>query len=172
MKSKTEWKDVKPDAFDQSIKIRRINHLSYSKCLSFPSNDLEFLSHHMHQKTQWGIELHSSLIFDLPLPTLQQSSRSITPRGITHCIPNKLKIKYHNSLAIGQCKRRWEVDSSLALHIQHQSITITLRLLRFSVVRMRSIAAVHTKNITQGGTLGFQILFQGTTSPYFGSRAL
>ena len=113
-------------AFDHSIKVSRINHLSSSKCLSFPSNDLEFLSHRMHQKTQWGIELHSSLIFDLPLPTLQQSSRSITPRGITHCIPNKLKIKYNNSLAIGQCKRRWEVDSPLALHIQHQSITITL----------------------------------------------
>ena len=108
MKSKTEWKDVKPDAFDQSIKIRRINHLSYSKCLSFPSNDLEFLSHYMQQKTQSGIELHSSLIIDLPLSTFQQSSRSITPRDITHCIPKKLNIKYHNSLAIGQCKRRWE----------------------------------------------------------------
>ena len=60
-----------------------------------------------------------------------------------------LKMKYQISLAVEQCNRRWEIDSPFSLHMQHQSSTITWRLLKLSMVRMWPKAAAHTKNATR-----------------------
>lgn len=64
------------------------------------------------------------------------------------------------------------MDSPLLLHIQHHSSTKNLLLLKLSIVRMRPMAAVHTKKATRGGTFSFQMLLQGTIKPFRGNKAL
>ena len=114
--SKIEEKEDEPEALDQSINVGIRNHLSSNTHLSLPSKALELRSHHSTQNIPWGIEFQRSWIFDFPLPSRQQAKSSNTPFGITHWIPTRLNIQFQRSVAMGQCKRRWSVDSPLALH--------------------------------------------------------
>ena len=121
-------------------------HFSSNTFRSIPSKHMEFLSHHIHQKMQWGIIFQISRIRELLQAPHQHSNRAKTPLGITQCIPKRLKIKFHRSWATEQWNRIWGMDSPFALHRQHQSSTMTRRLLRLSVVRMRPKVAVQTKD--------------------------
>jgi hypothetical protein len=53
------------------------------------------------------------------------------------------------------------MDSPQVLHIQHCSITIIFLLRKLSKIKIFPRIAVHKNNATLGGTLTFQILFQG-----------
>ena len=55
------------------------------------------------------------------------------------------KIKYHNSLAIGQCRRRWLIDSPSLVHIQHRSSTTSWCFQRLLVVKTFSNDVVQRK---------------------------
>lgn len=123
--SRTDVNENKPDAAIQSTRVWRTIHLISNSFHSFPSKHLAFLSHQIHQNKQLGIALQSSTFLDLPRPRRQQANNSITPWGITHWTPNRLKKKFHNSLASGQCRSKWAMDSPLLFHIQHQSTTNT-----------------------------------------------
>ncbi len=101
---------------------------------------------------QCRISCQITKLLDLPRAPFQQANNS---RGIMHWTPNKLKIKHHNSVATGQYRSRWSIDSPLHLHMQHQSITKTLLFLRLSMVRLLPIAAHQTKKGTLGGTFSF-----------------
>jgi hypothetical protein len=98
---------------------------------------------------------------DFPNLPDHQDNKSTTPLGITQAIPNKANFNDQSSCAIVQCRSRWLTNSPLALHMQHQSIMITLHFLRLSTVRILSKAAVQVKKATLVGTFDFHTLFQG-----------
>ena len=84
---------------------------------SQPSKLLAFLSRQMHQIKQWGTNFQTSMWQCRANFPCQASNNSRTVLGITHWIPNKQKIKDHNSQAMEQWSRRWSTDSPHLLHI-------------------------------------------------------
>ena len=77
-------------------------------------------------------------------PPHLQSKRSKTPQGITHCIPKRLKIKFHSSW--------FTACLAQAAPVQHYDSMPPQ-------IIMQPKVAVQRKNIIRGGTLGFQICF-------------
>ena len=122
---------------NHSIRFLSTIPLISSIFLSTPSKLLEFLSHQRHQNMQRGIISHSFLHLALWQPAPQQYNNSKTPPGITHWISKMLKIKFQISLAAMHCNRRWDINSPLSLHMQHQSSIIICCFLKLSVVRMQ-----------------------------------
>ena len=147
--------ESKWEAFNQSSRVCRNWNLIARIDFSTPLKVLSFCSRQRHHMRQCGIIFQIFLALDLPRLPFQQLIRSITSRGITQKIPNKISIIFHNSRAIGQCISKWLTDSPLDLHIRHQSKMITLLFLRFSVVRIFPNAVVQMKNATLGGTLAW-----------------
>ena len=88
-------------------------------------------------------EMPSKSLYFLTGPD-HSSSKAIIPEGITHCTLKMLKIKLQNSLAAGQRRRRWAIDSPLLLHMQHQSNTWFLLLRRLSIVNTDFCYFIHS----------------------------
>jgi hypothetical protein len=85
---------------------------------------------------------------------------SLTLWGITQAAPNNWKNALHNFVVTSQWRRRWWIDSSHFLHIQHHSTTITFFFRKLSKLQIFPKAPVHTKNAILEVALTFQILFQ------------
>ena len=113
----------------------------------------------MHHMRQWGMTFQIAPASDFPNLSDQHDSKSTTPLGITQAIPNKAKINDQSSCATMQCRSRWLTDSPWALHMQHQSIMITLRFLRLSTVRILSKAVVQVKKSHSGRHLWLPYTF-------------
>lgn len=67
---------------------------------------------------------------------------------MTHSILKRQKTKTHKSLATSRWSKRWSMDSTLFLHKQHQSITMTCNFIRLFKVKIFPKATVQTKNTT------------------------
>lgn len=74
-------------------------------------------------------------------------------------LPPKKK-KNARTRAATKNQRQWPADSPLFLREQHHSMTQIFLLWRMSLVRIQSLAVVHTKKATLGETLALQTLPQ------------
>ena len=89
--------------------------------------------------------LSITMVSDLPNLQDQHEKRSTTSLGITHWTPNKIKTIFQSSWATLQYMSRWLTNSPPNLHMQHQSIIITLLFRRLSMVRILPKAGVQLK---------------------------
>ena len=151
-----EWAMLK--VVDHSNRVWKNENFRAGTVASTPLNVQAFLSHQIIHMRQCGIIFQidaASPLWNLPA---QQANKSSTPLGITQQTPNRVKTIFQRSRVIGQCKRRWLIDSSPDLHMQHQSKMSTFLFLRLSMVIILPKAAVQVKKATLVGTLTFQIL--------------
>ena len=159
--SETEWIEKDPKPITQSNKMWKKNSLRSGIDRSESSKRRELRSAHLHQTKQCGIIFQTKRELCCPLCLSQVQNRSITVQGITQCTPNIPNTMDHSSIATEQCRNRWSTLSPLRLHIQHHSWIMRPRFRRLSIVRTFPKVTVQDKKATRGGTLTFQMGFQG-----------
>ena len=151
----------KPKLRTKSYKVWKNKSLRAEVYLLQSSKCRAFLSLQRYHIKQWGTIFQTTIFrWSLRRPC-HPAQRSSTWQGITQCTPNKPKIIDHSSQAMEQCNNRWSTLSPLCLHIQHQSTIIRFHFHKLSMVKSLPKAAVQEKKATLGGTLAFQIIFQG-----------
>ena len=128
---------------------------------SIPSKHLLLLSHQRHHNTQCGTARHRSILRCLPNGPCQDVNKFATLWGITQITPKRLQTIDHSSKAMGQWRRRWFTDSSLLLHIKHQSMTGTPLFHSLSRVKILPKAAVQEKRATLAGIFELHTAFHG-----------
>ena len=162
MKEWIELLSVKPDTKDHSYR-ELMKELTKDACIwedmhSTSSKIRQFHSLHIVYIKYKGIRFH---IFEFGPQHCHPHNKSRTFFGKTHWTPNILKIKLHNSKAMLQWIKRWSTVSLVQRHIQHLLTIEKPILMRFSQVRVFSLATVHTKKETLWGALVIHKAFQG-----------
>ena len=125
------------------------------------SKHLLFLSYQRQHNTQCVTARHRSILRCLPNGPCQDVNKSATLWGITQITPKRIQTIDHSSKAMGQWRRRWFTDSSLLLHIKHQSMTGTPLFHSLSRVKILPKAAVQEKNATLRGIFECHTSFHG-----------
>ena len=145
-------KEISPMADIHSNRVLRISNFKSSSYRSQSSKVLAFLFLQIHPpQTMWHGPPNLPMLMStqLTLPTSQEINHHW---GITQFIPNKLKITTHISLATGQWRKKWSMDSPSALHIQHQLTKMMFLLFKLPAVNIFPRATDQRKKATRGKT--------------------